>query len=454
MRQVTAAGANGDRRFALQAVSVLATKIVMLASGLLASVVLARALGPGALGVYTAVFALITVVLTLADLGIRQAVTYLMGGRRAPDATVVSNLLAFLVLGSVLATTLAAGILWMGPARAYGAGVLLPALASVPLLLAITYVKGVALAKGWIRRLNLVDLWQRAAFLILLTVFVLAAGMGVAGATLAYFVGAAVGAAFSWSWLRRVAPLRIAIDKDVARRLLGLGLTYAVVLFALNLNYRVDVLLIERLLSAEAVGLYAVGVRFAELVWQLPAAVGVVLFSASARAETGRAAVARTARVLRTTLPLVVIVCIGITAVAPWLLPALFGPVFTASVTATRLLMPGVVSAVVFKVLYADVAGRGRPTDGLWVFAPLAAANVVLNLMWIPTYGIEGAAVATTVTYLVGAVAFGWRYACREGIGARELLVARRSDLAVLLRRGAPLRRRRAGRPESGRLDA
>jgi O-antigen/teichoic acid export membrane protein len=442
---------DGDRRFAMQALSVLATKVLMLASGLLASIVIARALGPTGLGTYTAVFAVVTLVLTLADLGIRQATTYLMGGRTYDDETIVGNVLALLLVASVLATTIVAIVFWVGPARAHGAAVLVPALASIPLLLTIAFTKGAALAKGWIRRVNLADVWQKGGFLAALVLLLLVLDAGIAGATLAHALGAGMAAVLSLFWLQQVAPLRPRFDRPVVARLLRLGIVYAVVLFALNLNYRIDIVLIEALLGPREVGFYAVGVRFAELVWQLPAALGVVLFSASARASGSHEAVERTISVLRTTLPLVVAACLAIAIVAPWLIPGVFGAAFEASIASTRLLMPGVATAVVFKLLYADVAGRGRPAAGLWVFVPMAAANVVLNLVLIPRSGIEGAALATSITYVLGAVAFATQYGRREGVSVRDLFVPRRSDVALLGRRRPPDRSGSIDDSESGR---
>lgn len=424
-----------DRHFAMQALSVFATKVLVLASGLLASVVIARALGPTGLGTYTAVFAVVTLVLTLADLGIRQATTYLMGGRTYDDETIIGNVLALLLIASVLATTIVAFVFWVGPARSHGAAVLVPALASIPLLLTIAFTKGAALAKGWIRRVNLADVWQKAGFLVALVLLLLVFDAGVPGATLAHAIGAGIAAVMSLFWLRQVGPLRPRFDRPVVARLLHLGIVYAVVLFALNLNYRIDIVLIEALLGPREVGYYAVGVRFAELVWQVPAALGVVLFSASARASSSHEAIERAVAVLRTTLPLVVAACIAIAVVAPWLIPGVFGVSFEASTASTRLLMPGVATAVVFKLLYADVAGRGQPAAGLWVFLPMAAANVVLNLMLIPTFGIEGAALATSITYVLGALAFAAQYGRREGVSFRDLFVPRRSDLSVFRRR-------------------
>lgn len=423
-----------DHRFYLQTLSVLISKAAVLASGVLATVILARTLGPSGLGIYTAIFAVITIVLTLADLGVRQAVAYTMGQSKFDDQTIIGNVISLVIMVSLLAVTVVTAILLTGPARAYGLAVLAPAIASVPLLLIISYVRGVALAKGWLRRFNLADLLQKVGFVLFLTIGLVVLRTDVGGATSAYLLAAFVAGVYSLRWLGRLAPLRPRLQGTVIKQLLGLGVVYAIVLFSLSLNYRIDILLIERMLTAEDVGLYAVGARFAELIWQLPAAVGVVLFSSSARSAEATPAVARTAATLRLTLPVVALLCVLIVATAGWLLPAVFGPVFAESVASTRLLMPGVVTAVVFKILYADMAGRGNPRVGFWVFVPLAAVNVALNLVWIPRFGIEGAAAATTLTYVLGAIGFSWRYIRLEGVTLDTLFVPRRRDVSWMVR--------------------
>ncbi len=62
------------------------------------------------------------------------------------------------------------------------------------------------------------------------------------------------------------------------------------------------------------------------------------------------------------------------------------------------------------KAYYFDIAFHlGRGTVKLvWISVAAAFVNVIFNLVWIPHYGILGAAYATVLAYLVGTVASAW----------------------------------------------
>jgi O-antigen/teichoic acid export membrane protein len=419
------------QKFALQTISVLITRSFMLLSGVLVSIVLARMLGPEGFGIYAAIFAIVNIILSFADLGIRQAVTYTMGQKLYDDQSVISSMLLILILSSCMGIVITLVVFTTGPTINYGWGVIIPAIVSIPLLLTTAYTRGVSLAKGQIGQFNKADLSQRVIFLVALVIFLVALKWGTIGATAAYFLGALAAAIYSIWILSRAAKLRLRYIPPIPRQLISLGFIYALALFILNLNYRVDIVLLERLTNTSQVGLYAAGVRLAELVWQLPAALGVVLFSRSAQSINEDDAVARTTRVLRITLPFIVGGSLVLFVIAPWVL-SIFGEAFVDATDATRYLLPGVAAAVIFKVLYSDLAGRGRPLYAVWVFGAVALLNILLNLLLIPTLGINGAAIASSISYIMGAITFAVLYSRLQKLSFRNTMILNNADISYI----------------------
>ena len=68
--------------------------------------------------------------------------------------------------------------------------------------------------------------------------------------------------------------------------------------------------------------------------------------------------------------------------------------------------------------------------------------NVVLNLLLIPRYGVVGAAVASSATYLLVGTMIAIVFIRHSGRGLVELLLPRRSDLDAYTSRAARLLRR------------
>jgi len=58
--------------------------------------------------------------------------------------------------------------------------------------------------------------------------------------------------------------------------------------------------------------------------------------------------------------------------------------------------------SLVFQVLNANLAGKGKPLIALWVFVVALLVNISLNILLVPSKGVIGAALASTVSYCTG----------------------------------------------------
>jgi len=57
------------------------------------------------------------------------------------------------------------------------------------------------------------------------------------------------------------------------------------------------------------------------------------------------------------------------------------------------------------RVLANDIAARGRPELNIWTAIITFIVNIVGNVLLIPEYGIKGAAIATTLSYIATTIA-------------------------------------------------
>jgi len=90
----------------------------------------------------------------------------------------------------------------------------------------------------------------------------------------------------------------------------------------------------------------------------------------------------------------------------------LFGPAFEPTVPALVALLPGIVCWGMTSVLSSFVASIRIPTAVVWIYGSLLIGNIVLNILWIPRFGIVGASLASSVCYLGSTVAL-WLVARR-----------------------------------------
>jgi O-antigen/teichoic acid export membrane protein len=207
--------------------------------------------------------------------------------------------------------------------------------------------------------------------------------------------------------------------------------------------YRLDVLILAGLRKPAEVGCYTLAVMLAEMVWYVPQSVGEILFpkTAADRASADRF----TPLVCRCTVALTAVGIGVLAAVAGILIPWVVTARYVSSVTALRLLAPGVLFLSVSKVLGSDLAGRGHPHLSSIASAVSLVLTVVLDLLWIPRYGINGAAAASSVAYMANGVCMMVFFVRTSGVPVRDLLCVRLADLRAV--RGA-LRRARGGSAE------
>ena len=199
------------------------------------------------------------------------------------------------------------------------------------------------------------------------------------------------------------------------------------------LNYRVDMLLISYFVGAAAVGYYSVAVNFAEVLWYVPTSIGTILFPHVSRSSDSAANVV-TARISRQTLILMAVASAGVAVVAPRIIPAVFGPEFRPSILALLYLLPGVLVFSLAKILGNDFSGRGWVVTNGIVSAIALAINVSLNLSLIPQYGINGAALASTISYSVATLVLLALFAKYTKVSWLDLLIPKQGDLAQMLR--------------------
>lgn len=395
-----------------------------------ASVVIARLLGPEKRGIVATILAVPFMVFPLAEMGIRQTAAYYIGKRVADDCAVFATLgllsIALSVLG--VALTLLIGAANGLPARHGWGGVLL-ASAFIPFNLYFSAAKGVLIGKRLLTGIAVSTVAIPISYLVMLLPLGFVDQHQVEGAVLATVLSTLVGAIFIGFRFREIGTLRPKHVSGLPTQILRLGVAYALVSFVTLLNYRLDVLILERLSSVEQVGLYAVAVRLAETLWMVPNALSLVNFSYSASAQDQLAQSRRTARMMRLVLLAALVPGAVLMLGAQPIISFVYGSDYLGSAAAVQAILPGIWFALLFKMLNSDLAGRGLPWIALRVNSLGVLVNVLLCLAWIPGHDAVGASWASTVSYFVIAAVTVVVYSRVTGVRLSQLVIPRRSDI-------------------------
>lgn len=428
------------RSFLKDAAAVFGSRIVRLGLTFVSGVLIARLLGPDGKGILAALAVYPTLIISLAELGVRQAAIYHLGKKFHDERDVIGTVMFLLLFSSLTGVLLCAGLYALIDNPNFTHLMIALVLASIPINLAITLFQGILLGKEQIGKFSVVSWASQLLRLLGILLFVWFLGWGVMGELVGSLVTGAAAAAYALWLVARHAALSFRFAPKLIKEMLSLGFTYAFALFVISLNYKVDIVILERLVLPEDIGQYTLGVNLAELLWQLPAALGVVVFSRSANAKDPAAFTRNVVKLLRVTLIVAVVGALGLGLTAGFLIPLVYGEAFRPSVGVLRLLLPGIVAFSLFKVLNVDLAGRGRPLLSLIAVGPAVLLNVALNFLLVPRYGVSGAAVASTISYTLAIVLYVWVYARAVEVSLWEMLRYRKSDFSFLSKIGAKLR--------------
>jgi O-antigen/teichoic acid export membrane protein len=288
-------------------------------------------------------------------------------------------------------------------------GVRLAAIAAPALLPNIldATISGVLLGRARVRLWNVIQVVQPVLALLGMLIIVVGLGRGVDAAvavwTVSYFLTSAVALSGAHDvWLPAVrARILDAAGRGIIRLALAMGAVQIVNL----IGYRIELFILEDFKGLSAVGVYSIAQQAAESIWLIPAAIASAVTGPVVH-ETEEGATREIRKACAKGLLYTGVVSAAIGAVAPFLIPWVFGDEFKGAVKPLVLLLPGVLAyaPVTIVVVYTTVR-RGRPRLSLYVSIIGLAVTAAMSGVLIPPYGASGAAVASAIGYAAGGLA-------------------------------------------------
>lgn len=249
----------------------------------------------------------------------------------------------------------------------------LTAYALIPLLFVASYLALNGIALGWLQT-------------------------GLTGVLTAWLCGA-VAASLLAAWLsHRVGP----VDRSLLQSTATVGGRGAVSATLIFLLFRSDIYLVRHYLGAEILGVYAIAVVIAEMMQRGPNIAGAVLLPKVLRGIDDDHGMSLA--VSRWVFAFSLLSAVGVVAVGAPLIRWIFGVPYAGAYEPLVWMLPGLIASGYGSVLNTKLAGQGYPPVTMWAPGVALALNIALNLVLIPQYGLVGAALSTSVAYLLWAL--------------------------------------------------
>jgi O-antigen/teichoic acid export membrane protein len=421
------------------------------------SVVIARMFGPSGNGTFALIGNLFAAMVLLAGIGLPTGITYVVSRGRWPlrSAFVQTQRFGLLLgaLGGLVGFAFYAatsGSVFKG----LHSGAALAAMVAVPFGMAAGFAASLALAVGRYAQYAWVQVARAVLSLVVVVAF--AIPFDIEGAIVGFAVAQVLTAVIAAAALSRtIHTNRTAVEPVAASaHPLSEASSFGLKAFGADvlqfLNYRLDIFLVGAFATATDVGHYSVAVSLTMIGWLLPAALQQVLLpraaELSALADAGELshedADRSVTRVIRHTAILQIPTGILLAALLLVGVPLLYGSAFHETILLGFLLLPGVLVLSVGKVISSVVTGRGRPIYALYTTIVTMPVTILLYVLLIPPIGAEGAAIGSSLSYILSTALAVWYLRRVMPTPLRVALTPRRDDFATYLRAPAQLRAR------------
>lgn len=164
-----------------------------------------------------------------------------------------------------------------------------------------------------------------------------------------------------------------------------------------------DIIMLGWLRTPEEVGYYSAAQKTIYLLYILPALLASGIFPAMARLAKNEPEKAKT--LLEKSLALVFIAAVPIALIgfffgAP-IINLLFGAEYSPAISTFKILMATILIVYPSTILGNAIFAYDHQKSFVWIVGLTFVTNVVLNFIFIPSFGIEGAAIGTILTQLI-----------------------------------------------------
>jgi O-antigen/teichoic acid export membrane protein len=380
-------------------------KVLRMGVGVFVGVWIARYLGPEQFGLLSFATAFIGLFGAIATLGLQGIVVRDIVRDPASKEKTLGTAAALLFVGGLISYSLIlATIFWLRADDTL-------AKAIVAILGSIMLFKVSEVAVYWFESqvLSKYTVWvQNGVFLVFAAVKV---GLILQGAPLI---------AFAWAMMAEVAVVAIlllvmlglrgprlrqlSVSAKRAKILLADSWPLLLSGIAIVIYMKIDQIMLGQMIGDEAVGIYSVAVRLSEIWYLIPTIIVASVFPALTKShrENQPEFFARLQRLYGNLVKLAIVIAIIVTLLSSQLINLIFGSPYRDSAGVLSWHIWGSIF-VFFGVAWSKwivLEGLQRVSATMHLMSLIA--NILLNLMLIPSYGSLGAAAATTISYGLG----------------------------------------------------
>ncbi len=400
----------------------------------LTQVMLARALGPDGRGSFAVCFTLMNFMVMLFSFGGDASPSYNLASSKRTVCEILGTSFYISASGVILAGLLGFALVRSGLPffKKATAGEFALAICAVgPMLF---YIFVVAILRGTFRYIAMNCMIALDTIVIVLSTYFLCftLNLGVKGALLAVICGATTTSLTTIVLIRKEIRIVQALKSlRLVPSVLHYGIRAYFSYFAQTMNIQLGVVVLGFMIEEKGmIGFYHIAMSTVARIWIIPDSLYQVLMPKLAKDQSASANYL--CDIIRIVIIVTMLASLALALAAHVLVKYGLGVEFLPAVPAIYVLLIGVIFRSASKVVTTYLFATNRPGINSVTKLSGVGINLFLLLIFVPLYGMMGAAIATSTSYVLEAVIMLFLFAKISKLESLALLVPRVSDLLTI----------------------
>lgn len=410
----------------------LISNIIIICIGFFTSWVISRTLGAELQGVYNLAILIPNLMYNFLNFGQDTSTMFFLSNKTINKRDLIDNMIPVSIFYTIISTLLGTLFIFLLKDSMFtevSNNTLIFALIISPLTFLNNNLTAVLKSEGKFFIVNKVQVINKIIYFLICTILFFIVDVNIV--IFANIIILSISIISLWKKIG-IKSIRIKFNKEYQKKNISYGFKSYLANMITFLNYRLDTFIIKALSkSTMAVGQYGVSVTLAEQVWVFASAISSVMFPYITSIENDE----DKSKVTSLTFKIVMVVTfmdIIVLFFASNLIRFVYGEDYYGSIIPLKILLIGVFSLSLGKILANDIASRGKPELNALSNLIGLLVNVIFNILLIPRFGIVGAAMATSISYTLTSSIFLISFIKLTGLTLKELLVFNKEERVVI----------------------
>ena len=238
---------------------------------------------------------------------------------------------------------------------------------------------------------------------------------------------------FSMLYILSIRKISLKVEKTLFKEVLKKGFFPMLFTLLLSFNYNLDIIYMKNFtgVSLIDIGLYSVGVQFIGYLWTIPDIFKEVLYSKTAKDDS----IKDILYCIKISIHLEILIWLFFVILGSKIIVFLYGKEFIGSTSIIWIMIFGILSMTLFKILTPLYNAKGNFKYNLFILFISVVINMILNVILITKYGIIGAAIASVFGYTVCGIWYLIRFTREYKIPFKDIVFINKNDIHYVHKR-------------------